>query len=276
MFKFITHRNLLVNILFGIFLILLFILGFFFTLGWITDHGKTETVPNVTGKNIEAARLLLESKGFVVEVVDSIFDISQPRLSVMKQTPDAEAIVKKGRTIFLTVNRLVTPKIDMPNLVGLSLKSALIYLESAGLKLGDTTFKPDIARNAILAQTFNGTDVKPGTKVPLGSFINLVVGSGLGSEDTDVPNLVGLTYSDAKSLLGNMNISIGLPILIDAVTDTAHAFVVRQDPPVYIEPVPGQKFYNRIRAGQIVDIWLSVNPPKDSTQQATNDTTYQP
>jgi eukaryotic-like serine/threonine-protein kinase len=277
LFKFITHRNLLINILFGIFITLLLVILFFFGLGYITNHGNYQTVPTVTGKNIDAAKLLLESKGFTVEVSDSIFDISQPKLNVLKQSPEADAVVKKGRTIYLTVNKLLAPTIDMPNLIGLSLKSAQLYLDGLGLKIGDTTFKPDIAKNSILSQLYNGVEVKQGTKIPVGSYISFVVGSGVGDEEVDVPNLIGLTYADAKSLLGNMNLNIGLPILLDAtITDTLKAFIARQEPAVFIEPIPGQKINNKIKAGQIIDLWLSFTPPvKDSTliNNATEPTT---
>lgn len=259
---------MLINILFGVFLILLLIVLFFWMLGWITGHGEYEKVPTVTGKNIDVARSLLVSKGFKVEVVDSVFDLTQPRLNVLKQSPDPEAVVKHGRTIYLTVNRQVAPTVDMPNLVGLSIRSAILYLDAMGLKLGDTSFKPDIAKNSVLSQWYAGTEIKPGTKVPIGSSIAFVVGSGIGDLEMDVPDLVGLTYAEAQSLLGNLNISIGLPILLDnTIKDTAKAYVSRQEPPLFTEPIPGQKIINKIHPGQVVDVWLTFEKPVKDTLQ---------
>ena len=270
MFKFITHKSLLINILAGIFLSLLLIIVFFYGLGWITEHGKYEKVPTVNSKNIETAKQLLQSKGFNVEVVDSIFDISQPRLNVLKQSPEGEAVVKHGRTVYLTVNRLVAPTVVMPNLIGLSFKSAQLYLTGMGLQLGDTTFKPDLAKNSILSQLYNGAEIKAGSKVPIGSRISFVIGSGIGDQETDVPDLVGLTYVEAQSLVANMNINIGLPILLDAnIKDTTKAYIARQEPPVFIEPIPGQKINNKIRPGQMIDVWLTFEKPvKDSASKA--------
>ena len=267
MFKFITHKSLLVNILFGIFLTLLLVLFFFFLLGWITGHGEYEKVPTVTGKNIDEARTLLQAKGFAVEVVDSVFDITQPKLNVLKQSPEPEATVKHGRTVYLTINRKIAPTVDMPNLVGLSFRSAVLYLQGMGLKVGDTTYKPDITKNSVLIQLLNGVEIKQGTKVPIGSSISFVLGSGLGDQEIDMPDLVGLTYDDARSLLASMNINIGLPILTDAsITDTGKAFVSKQEPIVFTEPLPGQRIPNKIRPGQVVDLWLSlIAPIKDSS-----------
>jgi len=251
---------------------------FFVMLGWITGHGEYEKVPTVTGKNVEAARVLLKSKGFNVEVVDSVFDMAQPKLNVLKQSPEPEATVKHGRTIYLTINRQVAPTIEMPNLIGLSIRSAILYLQGMGLKLGDTTFKPDIAKNSILSQLYNGSEIKPGSKVPIGSSIAFIIGSGVGDMEIDVPNLVGLTYSDAQSILSSMNITLGMPIILDAsITDTANAFVSKQEPPVFIEPAPGQKIPNKIRSGQVLDVWLSLTAPiikdADSTKFISNNTT---
>jgi len=253
-------------------LTLILVFAFFYLLGWITGHGEYEKVPTLTGKNIDVATSILKSKGFNVEVVDSVFDVTQPKLNVIKQTPEPEELVKYGRTVYLTINRQIAPTVTMPNLVGLSIRSAQLSLQGAGLKMGDTTFKPDLAKNSVLSQMFNGVEIKAGSKIPIGSRVNLVIGSGIGDQEVDIPDLVGLTYSDALSLLGSMNISVGLPILLDAsIKDTAKAFITKQEPPVYTEPLPGQKINNKIRSGQVVDVWLSKTPPlKDSTQIENN------
>ncbi len=245
---------------------------FFLTLGWITNHGNYETVPNITGKHIDVAKQMLEAKGFKVEVSDSVFNEMQPKLNVIKQMPDADAVVKKGRTIYLTVNRLVAPKVDMPNLIGQTFKSAQLYLEGSGLKIGDTSYIPDFAKNTIKKQLYNGIEIQPGTKIPIGSSISFVLGSGLG-EEVEVPNLIGLTYNDAMSLLSSYKINAGLASVEANVKDTAKAFVVRQDPPAFFEPLPNQKVKNKTRVGSIVDLWLSVTPPPDSLKATPLDTT---
>ncbi len=278
MFKFITHKSLLINILIGIFLSLLLVVLFFLMLSWITGHGEYEKVPAVTGKNIDAAKALLQSKGFTVEVADSVYDMNQPKLTVLKQSPEPDATVKHGRTIYLTINRVVAPTVDMPNLIGLSIRSAELYLQGMGLKLGDTTYKPDIAKNAVLSQLYNGVEIKQGTKIPIGSTISFVLGSGLGDEEMDVPDLVGLTYTEAQSVLSTKNITIGLPILLDAsIKDTSKAFISKQEPPVFTEPIPGQKIVNKIRPGQVIDVWLSLTAPiKDSTNIIKDNTNTNP
>ncbi|MEI8075101.1 MAG: PASTA domain-containing protein [Bacteroidota bacterium] len=271
MFKFITSKPLWVNILSAIGLIVLLVLLFFFSLGWITGFGKSEKVPSVVGQNAVAAQKILEDKGFHVALQDSVYVDSVAKLAVVKQSPEPDAIVKQGRTIYLTINRSLAPMVEMPNLVGFSIRSAEMYLQSLGLKLGLINYKPDIARNAVLEQSLNDAEVKPGTKIPLGSVINLVLGSGVGGGEMEVPNLIGLTLNEARSWLSTLSLNIGSVIPVGTIVDTNGAFIVKQSPDVYVEPVPGQKASNKIRSGQLLDIYISaVAPVKDTTQIPNN------
>jgi beta-lactam-binding protein with PASTA domain len=267
-FKFITDKPLWVNILTGIGLILMLILLFFGSLDWITGYGKFEKVPNVAGQHILAAQKMLEDKGFEVVIQDSVYIDTIAKQAVIKQAPEADAVVKTGRTIYLTLNRTIPPQVEMPNLTGFSIRSAEMYLQSLGLKLGFVTYKPDIARNAVLEQLLNGSPVKPGDKIAIGSVINLVLGSGVGGDETDVPDLVGLTLDQARSTLSSLNINIGSIVAAGIIKDSAAAFIIKQNPPLFSD-VPGSDgapTKNKIRQGQIMDLYISEQAPiKDTT-----------
>jgi eukaryotic-like serine/threonine-protein kinase len=266
-FKFITDKPLWVNILAAIGLVVLLVLIFFGSLKWITGFGKSERVPSIVGQNATAAQKILEDKGFQVALQDSVYVDSIPKLAVVKQSPEADEIVKKGRTIYLTINRSMPPLVEMPNLIGFSIRSAEMYLQTLGLKLGFVNYKPDIARNAVLEQSFGNVDIKPGTKIALGSAIDLVLGSGVSGDGMDVPNLIGLTLNETKSWLPTIGLNIGSIIAVGPIADSGAAFVIRQTPELYTEAVPGQRVTNKIRAGQLLDVYISaIAPPKDTTQ----------
>ncbi len=268
MFKFITSKPLWVNILSAIILISLLVFLFFSSLSWLTNHGETEKVPGIVGQNYTVAEKLLKAKGFDVIVLDSVFIDSAARGSVIKQSPEAEAMVKGGRTIYLTINRTVAPLIEMPSLTGFSLRSAEMYLQTLGLKLGDTTSKPDIARNAILQQLYNGADIKPGTKIPMGSTISFVIGSGLGVGDSEVPDLFGMTLKQAHEHLSLLNIAIGSVIPQGAVADSNKVFIEKQEPAIFTKATPGVKIRNRIKPGQVMYLYITTNTPvRDTTTQ---------
>jgi len=250
---------------------MLMIILFFFSLGWITGFGKTEKVPSVVGQNAIAARKILEEKGFQVALQDSVYVDSVAKLAVVKQSPEPDAVVKSGRTIYLTINRNLAPMVEMPNLIGFSIRSAEMYLQSLGLKLGPINYKPDIARNAVLEQTLNDETIKPGTKVPLGSIIGLSLGSGVSGGDLDVPDLIGLTVGEARSWLASLSLNIGSVIPVGTIVDTNASYIVKQSPDASIETSPGEKSSNKIRSGQLLDIYISaVAPVKDSTLNTTN------
>ncbi len=260
MFKFLTHKPLWVNLVAFILIASLLILVGFGSLEYITKHGKYERVPSIVGKNVDEARRLLEAKGFEVEIQDSIYIDTVPKLAVVKQSPEGEAMVKVNRTVYLTVNRSQPPLVEMPNLVGFSIRNAEMYLENLGLHIGDTTFRPDIAKNAVLEQLYNGKPIPSGTKIFMGSAISFVLGDGIGEEEMRVPELVGLTLTEAKIQLRMMGINF-TPVPDVGVTDTDNAYVYRQNPEQYTTFGSGQRQPNRIKAGQNVDVWLSVEKP---------------
>ncbi len=268
MFKFITQRGFFINLLAAIVLVVLIIFLFFSSLDWITNHNDDVPVPSVTGKNIADATKLLEAQGFEVAVVDSVYIDTAAKASVIRQSPDAAAIVKKNRTVYLTVNRTIAPQVEMPDLRGFSFQSAQMYLQSLSLKLGDTTYRPDIARNSVLEQQLNGKLVAPGAKVSMGSSITLVLGDGIGNVLMNVPNVVGMTYADAKSYLQSLNINLGTPIKDADVTNADEAYVYKQNPTEKTTDADGATRKNRIHPGQVIDVWLSTAQPVIDTTAA--------
>lgn len=237
----------------GLVLLVLLLLLFLGSLDIITRHGKTMKIPAVLGQSIDQARKTLESQGFEVQIQDSIYNDTIPPLQVIKQFPEPDNLVKVNRTVYLTVNRAVAPEIEMPNLLSMTFRNAEMVLRRYGLKLGDTVFKPDFARNSVLDQQFKGGSIKPGTKIQQGSAITLVLGNGVGMEFV-VPDLFGLTYRDARAALSESGLIIGSVVPDADVKDTANAFVYRQNP----DRFDYERKLNRIRQGQILDIWLSA------------------
>lgn len=257
MFKFITSKPLWVNILVAMLLAVALVWTLFSSLKYFTRHGQVLKVPSVAHLPYEQAKKQLEAAGFDVEIQDSVYMDTLAPLAVVKQFPEPDELVKVNRTVYLTVNRSVPPTIEMPNLVGMSFRNAELILKQFGLKLGDTLLKPDFAKNAILGQSWKGQDVKPSTKIPMGSVIDLVIGAGLAEVDIDVPDLFGFTYQEAKALIEQNGLSFSSVVADPDVRDTANAFIYRQSPDYQNE----DKRVNRIRAGQMMDIWLSTQKP---------------
>ena len=255
--KFITHRPLWVNIIVGILLALGIFAVILLSLNLITGHGKAGTVPSVTGKNYEEAAKILKKAGFDVEIQDSVYVDTMKPLTVIKQLPDADEVVKSNRTVFLIISRAIPPLVEMPNLLGYSYRNAEMVLKNMDLKIGDTTFKPDFARNAILEQHYNGAIITPGTHIRKGSTISLVLGDGVGKREFTVPVITGMEYCKAKEVLEANGIVIGAIVTDANVTDTCSAWIYKQNPERFDE----EKRIQRIRSGQTIDVWLQVDKP---------------
>lgn len=265
MFEFITKRSFFINLLAAIVLVFLLAFIFFSTLGIITHHGQTIQVPDIRGKNLKEASEILGKAGFDAVVRDSIYADTLSPLAVYDQAPEGGAVEKVGRTVYLTINKTVAPMVAMPELVGLTFRSAQMTLESRRLKVGDTSYQPDFATNTVLKQLLNHKPLKAGAEVPEGSAIDLVLSSGTGSIEYPVPNVVGLTYAEAREALTASNLGIGVVLIMGEVSDTAGAFVVRQSP----TQINNLGDANTVRAGQAIDLWLS-------SSKGTTDTTAKP
>ena len=264
MFKFITNKPFWVNLLVAVLLVFLLIFMVLQLLGWITKHGEYLTVPSVTGKTTDEATKLLEEKGFNVIIQDSVFTDTLKKGTVIKQLPDPNSTVKINRNVFITVNRVTPPMISMPSLEGKSLSYALEILARTHLKLGDTIFRPDFMKGSVIEQQYKGKKILPGDKVQWGSRITLVVSGGLKEDNIRVPDLLGITYGQAKATLDSLGVIVTL-VPDPSVRDTMNAYIYKQNP----SHIDAENRYVYIRQGMVMDIWLS--PVKitfsDSTEQ---------
>lgn len=259
--EFITRRPLWQNILIGFGISVFLLMVFLFMLNRITNHGEYLVVPEVKGKNYIQVQDELENQGFEVIIQDSIYIDSLAPNAIIKQFPEPEATVKVNRVIYLTVNCTVPPTITMPNLIGMSFRNAILELRSLGLKMGDTTFIPDMAKNAVKDQLSDGVQIKPGSPIRMGSKIDLLIGSGLGGAAVPVPDLFGLTYPEAQLVMELNGITPGVILLDDDLIDTTLGFIYWQNP----NPFDNQLNVNMIRPGQLMDIRISVVKPERKT-----------
>lgn len=266
MFKFIAKQPFIVNLLVAIILVFALITLFFMSLGWITNHGSYLKVPSVTSMPVDKAVNLLQNAGFEVVITDSAYNDSLPLNTVKRQLPLSGATVKVNRTVFLNINPVELPYISMPKLQGLSYRFAIDYLEKNHLKLGDTTHRPDFMKGSVLDQLYNGKPIAMGSKVRWGSAIDLVIGGGVQAVQIPVPDLKGLTVSEAKIVLEEKGIVLASIIGSPGVTDTANAFIYRQNPGT--NDFQGNQIY--IQPGQTMDIWIQTERPVFDTLPQTD------
>lgn len=167
------------NIVMMVLIIVAVPVGALYMLDSFTHHGEKIEVPNVLGKSLYDAETMLKDRGLVALVVDSVYDKSAPRGSVLEQSPKSGYEVKGGRMVYLTVNLKGEPMAQVPDVVGHgSLREAVALLQSLGFKL--TAHKPVLGRpkDLVLGVKQGIRDVHAGETIPRDRPLTLVIGGG--------------------------------------------------------------------------------------------------
>lgn len=115
-------------------------------LGLITQHGKKIRVPDFSNMTAVEASRVAASANVRVLVSDSVYVRRLRPGAVYMQDPKAGSWVKKGRRVRLTTNTTVPKKVEMPSLVGCSLRQAKAELLRTGLSLGRISYVREIGR----------------------------------------------------------------------------------------------------------------------------------
>ena len=232
MAKFITYlktksfRNNFIAAILTVFVLLMIA---FFSLRYYTKHGQGLNVPSLKGLSYGQAISKLDELGLRYSV-DSVYVMDKPPGVVIDQDPDANTFVKDNRTIYLTINTALAPDVTFPDIEFKTLREAQPMLEGFGLKIGDTTYKPDVSRDVVLQALFGGQPIKVGQNLPKGSRIDLVLGDGEGGEEVEIPMLLGLTKDEAKFSMKGANVTLGTITYEGPITDSATAVIVMQTP----------------------------------------------
>lgn len=197
--SFFHPKRLGFHILLAVVLTILIVWGGFHWLGSYTRHGDEVKMPNYVGK--KASELInSQTEGFTFEICGAPqFDKTQPEGTVLKQSPEPDLNVKKGRKVLLTISTAVPQMISMPALAGnITLRQAKNILADSGLEVGTIVEVESDSPDLVLGQyrQSTGKPIAAGTKIRQGEKIKLEVGvarrmpvddgtSGDASDDTE-------------------------------------------------------------------------------------------
>ena len=222
-----------------------------------THHGQARPVPDFISLTPEEVIKIAKENKLDYKIVDSVYTQIVERGTVVEQNPKPGFKVKKYRTIFLTINATNPEMVQMPNLVGLTLRQANAILETDGLELGRRVYVPDLAINNVLRQLYGGSEIEEGDTLEKGSSIDLVLGKGLSNRKTIVPDLISMKITRAESRIIDASLNLGAFTYDETVEDeedSTSAFVWKQNPEF------DEK--NQIPLGSPVYIWLTLDSAK--------------
>jgi serine/threonine-protein kinase len=170
----------------------------------------TFVITNVLQKPYDTAKTLLEAQGLIVAA--PVYQVDETVLAgtVLKQSPDVNATVKKGDTVTLTVSRGAA-KVPVPDLTDMTLSQAQNALLPLNLGIGtkNNEASDTVAKGSVIRQ-----DPVAGVKVQPGSLIDVWI--SLGPSQVTLPDVTCLTLAAAKTQL----LALGLNTLNGGTTGT--------------------------------------------------------
>jgi len=150
--------------------------------------------PDVLGKEPAEVTAALVDLTLIIARTQEVFDELVPAGKVVSTNPIGGTSVKRETPVTILVSKGPAP-VDVPPIVGTLLTDATTTLTDLGLTAKTVQENFDDS----LAGTILSTDPLPGTPVPKGTVINIILSKG--PVLVDVPNVVGMNVETATSTL---------------------------------------------------------------------------
>ncbi|WP_303202938.1 Stk1 family PASTA domain-containing Ser/Thr kinase [Raoultibacter timonensis] len=180
-----------------------------------------DPIPDVKNKSVEEATQIIEDAGFKIGKTTEVFDDDIAAGNVTGTDPKAGEKREKGSTVNLLVSK-GAEEITVPDLTGKSADDAKKELTAAGLnyKAGTAEYSETVDKDLVARQ-----DPAAGTKVKKGDTITYYV--SLGSDGTEVPNVIGDSEGSATTTLENKGFKVTTEY---QYSDEASGTVIGQTP----------------------------------------------
>ena len=183
------------------------------------------SVPNVVGLSQADAKSQIEAAGLEWELnPEKVASDTVEKDSVASTDPAGGAQAEKGSTVRVTISS-GPDSVTLPdNLVGMSPDEARQAVEALGLKWEVNSSK--VASDTVAEGKVAQTNPSPGSKVKAGQTITAYLSSG--SDQVEVPDLVGMSQDQARSALKAVGLELGNVTTVDSDKDKDR--IVSQDP----------------------------------------------
>lgn len=183
------------------------------------------SVPNVVGLSQADAKSQIEAAGLEWELnPEKVASDTVEKDAVASTDPAGGAQAEKGSTVRVTISS-GPDSVTLPdNLVGMSPDEARQAVEALGLKWEVNSSK--VASDTVAEGKVAQTKPSPGSKVKAGQTITAYLSSG--SDQVEVPDLVGMSQDQARSALKAVGLELGNVTTVDSDKDKDR--IVSQDP----------------------------------------------
>lgn len=185
-----------------------------------------DVVPDFVGISLSRARQKADTNGWQLQIAEEVFHRKIPEGIIISQKPPVGEKLPRGGTILVTISKGKT-RIEVPDLVGLTVSQAQDELKSRGLKwvIRRRENSNSVPEDKVISQDPSAMEeVSPGKKV------FLVV--SLGQKKMEVPDLVGMTKDKATEAAAKNNLSI-------MIEERKHSSKYPEDHVISQNPAPG-------------------------------------
>ena len=212
---------------------------------WVSRGAATVTLPDFKGWTDDEVAAWLEDNDFRGERKEGRSEVPEGR--VFKQDPAAGTEVDRGATIAYWVST-GRPKVEVPDLTGLSRVDAIAALNEVGLELGavDTQASDTYDVDVVISQ-----DPAEGTKVEKGSTVDVIVSTGPAEPSPEptttasVSDVFSMDRATAQQTLEDQGFLVDVKEM--ASPGAQQGTVVKQNPEAGVMAV----------VGSVVTIWLA-------------------
>lgn len=231
-------------------------IGLIVALTWIslicidfyTHHGESVLVPDLRGSYVEEAQLLLAKQGLYPQVIDSVYVRDKRLGTIIEQNPAPNSTVKSNRAIYLIINSRLVRQVTLPDVIDVSSRQAIAMLESVGLSLESMQEVPSEYKDLVTEIKYRGRTIIPGTRIPEGSAVVLVVGNGLGATEAVIPALKGMSLEDATDTATTATFIIGAIEYDVPPSNNEEDYIIYRQRPAAASSAP---------AGSRIDVFLT-------------------
>lgn len=185
-----------------------------------STEGMVQT-PAFVGLSLRDAESKAADIGLQIEVRSSESSDTMPVDFILRQDPEPQTMVRKGRIVTI-VTSSGPVSVTLPDFVGDTFEHAQSFVAANKLVLGDLTEIVDkSAVGTVLRQ-----DPPAGSDLNVGGVVTLTLSKGIM---TPMPDLIGLSLTEAKKRLAAVGLSVSKVIVLSDLTQPAQ-LVLKQEP----------------------------------------------
>ncbi len=168
-------------------------------------HGREVSVPKLAGLTAVEAQRIAGENGLAVSREQRFYSSDVPAGRIVSQLPTAGTRVRTGFRIRIAES-LGPQKVEIPNLLGQSVRSAELNLKERGLELGSIAHLP--TANATADQVIAQSPTPDAQQIATPS-VSLLISEAPAPEAFVMPDFVGAKLSEASAAVREAGLAVG-------------------------------------------------------------------